>query len=118
MSHIDSSRRPASQRRRSDLRFAGLVSAGMIATVLTLAALVAPLLAWNSPAPNARERDQTIRLSKPAAHAPTPATLTADRAARQIAANAAGRLVATIPDPQRGRAPRRRRPPTSTPSSA
>ena len=47
MLHIDSSRRPASQRRRSDLRFAGIVSAGMIATVLTLAALLAPLLAWN-----------------------------------------------------------------------
>ena len=35
------------QARRSDLRFAGLVSAGMIVTVLTIGALLAPLLAWN-----------------------------------------------------------------------
>ena len=98
MSQIDSPRRPASQRRRSDLRFAGVVSVGMIATVLALAALVAPLLAWNgSPASNARERDQTIRLSEPSTHAPTPAALTADRAASQMAASAAGRLVATSP---------------------
>jgi hypothetical protein len=96
MLRIDSSRRPASQRRRSDLRFAGIVSAGMIATVITLAVLLAPLLAWNgSRASDARERDQTIRLSKPGTHAPTPAVQSADRAA--IVADAAGRLVATAP---------------------
>jgi Bacterial TSP3 repeat len=96
MLRIDSSRRPASQRRRSDLRFAGIVSAGMIATVITLAVLLAPLLAWNgSRASDARERDQTIRLSTPGTHAPTPAVQSADRAA--IAADAAGRLVATAP---------------------
>ncbi|MEO8691146.1 MAG: hypothetical protein ABI611_23400 [Solirubrobacteraceae bacterium] len=66
----------------------------MIATVLTLAALLAPVLAWNgSPAPNARERDQTIRLSKPGTRVPTPAVLSADRAAIHMAASAAGRLV-------------------------
>src|SRR5215210_1444013 len=67
MSVIHSSRGDASTRRRSDLRFAGLISAGMIATVLTLGALVAPLLSWNgSGGPNARERSQTVRLSEPA----------------------------------------------------
>src|ERR1700710_3145457 len=98
MSPIDSSRRPASPRRRSDLRFAGFVSAGMIAPVLTRAALLSPLLAWNGgPAPNARERDQTIRLSQPGTRPPTPTVLSADRAASHMAANAAGRLVATGP---------------------
>ena len=98
MLRIDSSRRPASQRRRSDLRFAGIVSAGMIATVITLAVLLAPLLAWNgSRASDARERDQTIRLSNPITHAPTPAVQSTDRAASRIAAAAAGRLVTTAP---------------------
>src|SRR5205085_7561088 len=80
MSANDSSRGDASKGRSSDLRFAGIVSAAMIATVLTLGALLAPLLSWNgSSAPNARERDQTVRLSKPrpVAPAPAPATLVA-----------------------------------------
>ena len=68
-----------------------MVSAGMIATVLTVAALLAPLLAWNgSPAPNARERSQTIRLSEPPRARRRPAPSSSDRAARQIAADAAG----------------------------
>src|SRR5215208_4114642 len=93
MSDIDSSRSQASPGRRSDLRFAGLISVGMIATVITLAALLAPLLAWNgSPAPNARERDQTVRLSKPAAPRTAPAR-SEDPPARQIIAAAGGRLV-------------------------
>jgi Bacterial TSP3 repeat len=98
MSYLDRSRRPASSRRRSDLRFAGIVSGGMIATVFALAALLAPLLAWNgSPVPNARERDQTIHLSRPSERPPTPTALSADRAASQVAAGAAGRLVAIGP---------------------
>src|SRR5215210_2499536 len=93
MSDIDSSRSQASPRRRSDLRFAGLISVGMIATVITLAALLAPLLAWNgSPAPNARERDQTVRLSRPATQRTAPAP-SQDRGARQVLAAAGGRLV-------------------------
>ena len=98
LSHVpsDSSRAPASPRRRSDLRFAGLISAGMIATVLTLAALLAPLLAWNgSSTQNARERSQTIRLSEPpASTAPAPGHVLRSTAPRRIAAAAAGRLVA------------------------
>ena len=98
MSRFDSSPGPASPRRRSDLRFAGLISAGMIATVLTLAALIAPLLAWHgSNGPNARERSQTVRLSEPAARTvPSPGTFSIDRSAR-IAAGAAGRLVMVNP---------------------
>src|SRR5215210_4279977 len=93
MSDIDSSRSQASPGRRSDLRFAGLISVGMIATVITLAALLAPLLAWNgSPAPNARERDQTVRLSRPATPNTAPAP-SEDRGTRQIVAAAGGRLV-------------------------
>src|SRR4051794_34195219 len=82
MSATDSSRNDASTGRRSDLRFAGIVSAAMIATVLTLGALVAPLVSWNGSAgPNARERSQTVRLSKPPtpATAPAPAAFRADR---------------------------------------
>ena len=94
MSRSDSSRVPASPRRRSDLRFAGFISAGTIATVLTLAALVAPLLAWKgSPTQNARERSQTVRLSEPPARAvPGPGPFSMDRTTR-LAAAAAGRLI-------------------------
>src|SRR4051812_9949026 len=54
--------------RRSDLRFAGVISAGMIATVLTLGVLLAPLLAWNGGAAHsARDAGQTLRLTAPAA---------------------------------------------------
>ena len=41
-----------------------MISAGMIATVLTIGALLAPLLAWNDGvARNAGDRSQTLRLS-------------------------------------------------------
>src|SRR3954470_19751474 len=92
MSATDSSRNDASTGRRSDLRFAGIVSAAMIATVLTLGALVAPLISWNGSAgPNAGERSQTIRLGKPAtpAVAPAHAAFRADRPGTAAAATAA-----------------------------
>src|SRR3954451_20579762 len=61
--------------RARDLRFAGAVSAGMIATVVALGALLAPLLAWNADgAPNARDRSQTVRLPE-LPELPAPATL-------------------------------------------
>jgi hypothetical protein len=70
--------------RARDLRFAGAVSAGTIATVVVLGALLAPVLAWNDgPARNARDRSQTVRLPdlpKPATLAPiTPKSFAADR---------------------------------------
>ena len=74
MSATKSTRGAASNGRSSDLRFAGMISVGMIATVLTIGALIAPLLAWNDDASrNARERSQTVRLSEPRAEAPLPA---------------------------------------------
>ena len=81
MTTNDRNGRTASTGRRSDLRFAGMISAGMIATVLTIGALLAPLLAWNGEsAHNARERSQTVRLSEPPAKAADPAaTFAADR---------------------------------------
>jgi Bacterial TSP3 repeat len=87
MSDINRSRGHSSSRRRSDLRFAGMVSAGMIATVVTAAALLAPLLAWNSaPGPNARERSQTVRLGEPPARSvPRTAPYSADRPAHVVA---------------------------------
>src|SRR5687768_3010914 len=69
--HTSRARR-ASSGRQSDLRFAGMISAGMIATVLTIGALLAPLLAWNDGSlRNAVERNQTVQLSD------APATTTA-----------------------------------------
>ena len=70
--------------RARDLRFAGAVSAGMIATVVVLGALLAPVLAWNSgPAHNARDRSQTVRLpdlpKQGTLAAITPKTFAADR---------------------------------------
>ena len=63
-SEDQSSRARGSAARRSDLRFAGMISAGMIATVVTIGALLAPLLAWNDGvARNAGDRSQTLRLS-------------------------------------------------------
>ena len=100
MSAFDSSRGHASPRRRSDLRFAGMVSAGMIATVLTVAALLAPILAWHgSPGPNARERSQTIRLSEPPARAVARARrLVLDRPRRPASRRRpAARLTLTLP---------------------
>src|SRR5215208_3449533 len=81
MSVTHSSGGAASNGRRSDVRFAAMLSAGMIATVVTLGALLAPLLAWNGgSAPNARDRSQTVRLSEPPARATAPATaFSADR---------------------------------------
>ena len=106
MPRSHSSRGPASLRRRSDLRYAGFISAGMIATVLTLAALVAPLLAWNgAPGQNARERSQTIRLSELAARA-VGGPFTIDRST-PIAAAAAGRLFTTTAAGDRTTAERR-----------
>jgi hypothetical protein len=99
MSVIDSSRGHASPRRRSDLRFAGMVSAGMIATVLTVAALLAPILAWNgSPGPNARERSQTIRLSEPSARAvaPAPAAFFANDRPGHVASAPGSRLALSL----------------------
>src|SRR3954451_608215 len=81
MSATDSSSCDASTGRNSDLRFAGIVSAAMIATVLVLGALVAPLLSGNgSAAPGAHDRSQTIRLDTPAPGtvAPAPAACRAD----------------------------------------
>jgi hypothetical protein len=70
--------------RARDFRFAGMVSAGMIATVVVLGALLSPVLAWNDDAtPNARDRSQTVKLPalpKPAALvAITPKSFAADR---------------------------------------
>ncbi len=100
MSAIHSSRGQASPRRRSDLGFAGMVSAGMIATVLTVAALLAPILTSNrSPGPNARERSQTIRLSEPSvrAVAPAPAASFAYDRPGSVAAAPGSRLALTLP---------------------
>ena len=98
-----SSRARGSAARRSDLRFAGMISAGMIATVLTIGALLAPLLAWNDGvARNARDRSQTLRLSD------LPKQGTAPRpTAESFAADRPGHLAA--PERPRGAAlPRRR----------
>jgi hypothetical protein len=70
--------------RARDLRFAGIVSTGMIATVVVLGALLAPVLAWNDgTARNARDRSQTVRLpdlpKQGTFAAPTPKTFAADR---------------------------------------
>ena len=70
--------------RARDLRFAGTVSAGMIATVVVLGALLAPVLAWNDGvARNARDRSQTVRLpdlpKQGTLAATTPKTFAADR---------------------------------------
>ena len=70
--------------RARDLRFAGAVSAGMIATVVALGALLSPVLAWNSgSARNAVDRSQTVRLpdlpKQSALTAITPKTFAADR---------------------------------------
>src|SRR4051794_37448205 len=72
MAHSGSSAVHSSRARtgRSDLRFAGMISAGMIATVLTLGVLLAPLLAWNGGVPHdARDAGQTLRLTAPASAA-------------------------------------------------
>src|SRR5215207_107285 len=85
-----SSRARGSSRRRSDLRFAGLISAGMIATVLTIGALLAPLLAWHDGvARNAGDRSQTVHLpdlpKQGTAFRPTPASFAADRPGHKVA---------------------------------
>src|SRR4051812_41193895 len=81
MSATDSSRSDASTGRHSDLRFAGIVSAAMIATVLVLGALAAPLLSGNgSAAPGAHDRSQTIRLATPAPGTVAPAPAAFDAA--------------------------------------
>ena len=54
-----------------------MISAGMIATVVTIGVLLAPVLAWNDGvARNAADRDQTVRLyDPPEVTRPTPANL-------------------------------------------
>ncbi|HYM58538.1 MAG TPA: hypothetical protein VES79_11310, partial [Solirubrobacteraceae bacterium] len=53
--------------RVGDLQFAGMVSAGLIGTVLALGALMAPVVGWNGHVGSpSHERDQTVRLSPPA----------------------------------------------------
>jgi hypothetical protein len=100
MSKIGNSRGHSPPGRRSDLRFAGIVSVGMIATVITVAVLLAPFLAWNgSPGPNARERSQTIRLSTPSAPATartSAATFASDRPGH-VASAPGSRLALTLP---------------------
>ena len=69
-----------------------MISAGMIATVLTLARPARAAAGLERPSThNARERNQTIRLSEPGPQAVTPRrAFAADRATRHVAANAAG----------------------------
>ena len=100
MSVTDSTRGAASNGRRSDLRFAGMISAGMIATVLTIGALLAP-------APRLERR----RLAQRARSQPDGPP---ERAARQgrrpgrasFAVDRPGR----VPPPRSAAAPRGRRP--------
>ena len=88
-----SSRARVTAARRSDLRFAGMISAGMIATVVTIGVLLAPLLAWNdNVARNAGDRSQTLRLSDLPKQATAPSANAesfavdrpSDRAARRV----------------------------------
>jgi hypothetical protein len=100
MSDIGNSRGPAPPGRRSDLWFAGMVSAGMIATVLVVAALLTPILAWHgSQATNAPERSQTIRLSEPSARAVAPAPISsfANDRPGHVAAASGSRLALSLP---------------------
>src|SRR3954447_10121066 len=75
--------------RARDLRFAGMGSAGMIATVVALGALLAPVLAWNADRPsNARDRSQTVRLpdlpKQGTVAAITPKSFAADRPGHRL----------------------------------
>ena len=100
MSDIGNSRGHTPTGRRSDLRFAGIVSPGMIATVLIDGALLAPILAWRgAPAPSARERSQTIRLREPPARAvaPAPAASFATDRPGHVASGPGTRLALSLP---------------------
>jgi len=94
MSVKDPSRATASERRSGDLKFAASISAGLIGTVLTLGALMAPMVGFSgseSSSPNARE--QTVRLSPPSSltivtaqrERPTQARLTTPAAVQRAA---------------------------------
>ncbi|HYM56978.1 MAG TPA: hypothetical protein VES79_03360, partial [Solirubrobacteraceae bacterium] len=66
--------------RVGDLQFAGMVSAGLIATVLVLGALMAPVVGRNGHVGSpSHERDQTVRLSPPA---PSPLAAVPESAGR------------------------------------
>jgi hypothetical protein len=88
--------------RRSDLRFAAFISTGTIATVLTLGALLAPVLAWNGGVTrNAGAHDQTVRLPEPAPAAAgtqaiaSPRSFAADRPGHRDAAAIVRRALRT-----------------------